>query len=792
MLELRLKVIKTELKVVSMPEPFTEGLKNYAKVVFEFGTDWDGLGKLATFKRVLDQHTVTVNVANNECIIPYEVFAYPQVEISVIGRSQEKTITSTVLRFDVTRNLGEGGSPQPETPDIFDQILEASQAAEDMANQVYQDAQAGKFNGADGQDGETPTIGANGNWFVGEVDTGKPSRGEDGADGVNGQDGADGADGKAATVKVGTVTTGAAGTQASVTNSGTETDAVLDFVIPRGADGSGGGVSGDYLPTTGGTLTGNVAVNTGTAEPNVTLNRTVDNAPCELTARIDSEAKAGLRYKVSGATVNELILEQTKTRLRKPLDMASGGVPTDGTEGQVLTKNASGHAWADLPAIVEPTADRLREIMSVPAIEVQGETAKLKAPDETPVVLGIEGGGTGASTEADAVNNLRAYGLSGGTAIPENADLNNYFVIGNYYCASNAIVPTLVNCPTNYAFTLKVINSTGISYPAQILRVYTSGEIYYRYRTSSTSTWSKWVRYATETDLANYLPLTGGTLNGSLGVGDLTKVNQRLFYSDRKLNEIGYRTYISIGTNSTKPCAIFSFQNNESGVLSAKNYLELLEDCTVLRQPLTLDSGGTGATTAKSAQHALLSNMNSATDTPTDDSKLVFAYDASTANNGAVFKRPLSALWNWIKSKADSIYAAKSHTHEISNVSGLQTALNGKSPSLHGHNADEIGGLAAEIKANVDIDTVDIKRGTKTFNVAGEFAAFNETVSLDFNPTNYLILCSVLAPNATDPSQAPTVQGGGAYKKTTNSFSVAGYCSVSGSHKIEWVAIPLS
>ena len=56
--------------------------------------------------------------------------------------------------------------------------------------------------------------------------------------------------GDAATVTVGTTTTGAAGTNASVTNSGTEYDAVLNFVIPRGADGEGvpsGGTTGQVL-----------------------------------------------------------------------------------------------------------------------------------------------------------------------------------------------------------------------------------------------------------------------------------------------------------------------------------------------------------------------------------------------------------------------------------------------------------------------------------------------------------------------------------------------------------------
>ena len=40
--------------------------------------------------------------------------------------------------------------------------------------------------GADGVDGITPTIGDNGNWYLGATDTGKPSRGAAGADGADG------------------------------------------------------------------------------------------------------------------------------------------------------------------------------------------------------------------------------------------------------------------------------------------------------------------------------------------------------------------------------------------------------------------------------------------------------------------------------------------------------------------------------------------------------------------------------------------------------------------------------
>ena len=68
-----------------------------------------------------------------------------------------------------------------------------------------------------------------------------------GEKGDKGDAGADGADGAAATVTVGEVTTGEAGTDASVTNSGTENAAVLDFVLPKGEKGDQGekGEQGD-------------------------------------------------------------------------------------------------------------------------------------------------------------------------------------------------------------------------------------------------------------------------------------------------------------------------------------------------------------------------------------------------------------------------------------------------------------------------------------------------------------------------------------------------------------------
>lgn len=61
-------------------------------------------------------------------------------------------------------------------------------------------------------------------------------------EGPTGPQGAPGADGKSATIVVGSTTTVDAGTPASVTNTGTESHAVVNFTIPRGEQGPQGDV----------------------------------------------------------------------------------------------------------------------------------------------------------------------------------------------------------------------------------------------------------------------------------------------------------------------------------------------------------------------------------------------------------------------------------------------------------------------------------------------------------------------------------------------------------------------
>lgn len=83
-----------------------------------------------------------------------------------------------------------------------------------------------------------PYAGPDGYWMIWDLETGDYVESQLPLPEVS--VGPQGPEGKAASIRVGAVTTGEPGTQAAVSNSGTENDAILDFVLPRGQIGPTG------------------------------------------------------------------------------------------------------------------------------------------------------------------------------------------------------------------------------------------------------------------------------------------------------------------------------------------------------------------------------------------------------------------------------------------------------------------------------------------------------------------------------------------------------------------------
>lgn len=95
--------------------------------------------------------------------------------------------------------------------------------------------------------------------------------------GAAGIDGIDGDDGAAATIAVGNVTTGAPGSSATVTNVGTTGAAVFDFQIPRGQVGAtGAGITAGVVEIDFGSTPTNEASVTVTGQTGIQTTSTVD------------------------------------------------------------------------------------------------------------------------------------------------------------------------------------------------------------------------------------------------------------------------------------------------------------------------------------------------------------------------------------------------------------------------------------------------------------------------------------------------------------------------------------
>lgn len=181
--------------------------------------DWENLSVIATFnppykkpvQAVVDSVTGVIKVPKEATADSYGVGT-----IVFVGLADGVQRISSDVEYIVRRHSNASGTePAEPTPSVVEQILtEARNAnvnstnakklatdAKDIAQSVRDDADNGKFNGtkgdtgAAGKDGLTPHIGENGNWWIGDTDTGISAKGAKGDTGAKGEKGDTGAQG---------------------------------------------------------------------------------------------------------------------------------------------------------------------------------------------------------------------------------------------------------------------------------------------------------------------------------------------------------------------------------------------------------------------------------------------------------------------------------------------------------------------------------------------------------------------------------------------------------------------
>lgn len=241
-----------------------------AQVQFVFNDHWSDMKKTAVFKRCGKTIDVVDSEWNGDIVtVPSEMTeeAGLQVYVGVYGVSEDgKRITPTLYAPLGTVALGAEPDGDPSTDPTLPVWAQLQAQIGDLSNLTTEDKtslvaainEAAKSGGGSG--GGKDGTGIESITYKGEDESGGNMytvlltdgtsydiTAPKGAKGDKGDAGGKGVPGKAATIQVGNVTTGAAGTPASVSNVGTDESAVFDFSIPRGDKGADGADGADGI-----------------------------------------------------------------------------------------------------------------------------------------------------------------------------------------------------------------------------------------------------------------------------------------------------------------------------------------------------------------------------------------------------------------------------------------------------------------------------------------------------------------------------------------------------------------
>ncbi len=127
------------------------------EVGFSLSAEWEGLAKTAVFRA--GDISVDVYLSEDHCAVPPELLTSPGevLAVGLYGTDGSGGLVIPTVYAEAGRIVRgaepSGVEPTPQTQPLIDQLLEAAEAAQKTAESVRDDAEAGAFDGADGQDG---------------------------------------------------------------------------------------------------------------------------------------------------------------------------------------------------------------------------------------------------------------------------------------------------------------------------------------------------------------------------------------------------------------------------------------------------------------------------------------------------------------------------------------------------------------------------------------------------------------------------------------------------------------
>lgn len=455
--------------------------------------------------------------------------------------------------------------------------------------------------------------------------------------------------------------------------------------------------------------------------------------------------------KASGGIASDLIYEGGKTLADKYQAKGSYAAASHKqayTSGECTTYNADDNTMGVTPAAVKkafgifgPKAHTHKKSditdfpTSLPASDVYGWAKASSKPSYTKSEVGLGN----VDNTADANKSVKYAGSSGSsntvvyTALT-NTDLNTLQTEGRWYYAGGG--NTCTNIPVaSAAFELYVgRNASGWRYQQFTV---TSGEIYIRVFDSSN--WGNWRKLAFTSDTvtaASSVPWSGITGKPSTfapsshnhtiaNITDIGKASVNFANSAGCPQGFALRQATATWGNQTGTVVTdwhtsnggdiafrdnkgqlnvvidgFFYQNegknlvldsgNYSNYAAAKSHTHTISNITNLQT--TLD--GKSNTNHTHDLNPMINTLANGTSDPVDADYYIAQYAGGGSTTTTYYRRPHSALWNYIKGKANSVYqpkgsyAASSHTHDdrYYTESEINTKLASKSDTSHTHN----------------------------------------------------------------------------------------------------------
>ena len=403
-------------------EPIPRGIVGAVVAVEYTDPAWDSLRKTVVFRGAA---TKDVLDAGNEIVIPAEVVskaggslymgvygvdaenhvAIPTIwtELGVIQGAatpsgDASTAPSLPVWAQIQAMVGDLGTLDTEAKSnlvaaINEALTTGGEIAPAEVQRIVEDYLKANPPGtvSDGKDGITPTIGKNGNWYLGSSDTGKPSRGADGA---------------VPDIQIGTVTTLPAGSDATASMGGTAENPLLNLGIPRGADGQGGGSGGTdiSLGLTSATVGQTIKVKAVDTDGKPTAWEAVESGEkwekiAEIIIPDDAEESNALTI---DKDINGQPFSLLKARLCSKFPKYTGGSTIPGFSFAMLNGRANGNPSPAVYTSLWPKVETARLVGVVYEVDVSGAQV-------IESVLRSAGGGWG--------ENMGMYGSSSSTYV---------------------------------------------------------------------------------------------------------------------------------------------------------------------------------------------------------------------------------------------------------------------------------------------------------------------------------------------------------------------------------------